>query len=115
MVRAGANISVILTMIDTADPFEVDANNEPHLSADPQFCVDDALDVLAGDPEFYEDESEGSGEWLMVGPVPGGLLLVVPVSQSRYSGYSKVRPITILRAPPHIEQRYLGDKRGDPL
>lgn len=113
MVDAGDNLSVILSMIDPSDPFELDLGNAPHLAADPSLRVDDALDVLVGDPEIYVDESEGSADWLLVGPVPGGQILVIPIAESRYSGCSKVRPITILRAPSHIEDRYLADKEGD--
>ena len=113
MVEAGVNLSVLLAMIDPFDPFEVDKENGPHLAADVDLSLDDALDVLTGDPEFYVDETDGSADWLMVGPIPGGQIIVVPMSESRYSGYSKVRPITILKAPMQIEQRYLDDKGGN--
>jgi hypothetical protein len=97
-------------MLDEKHPFEVDAGNLPHLMAESYPCLADAYDVYFGDPEYYVDESEGSADWLMVGPVPGGEILVVPIAESHHSGYAKVRPITILRAPPHIDRLYLDDK-----
>lgn len=98
-------------MLDPEDPFEIDIKNSPHLMAD-GFCLDDAYDVFYGDPEYYVDESEGSADWLMVGSVPGGDILVVPIRQAEYSGFSKVRPITIFVAPLDLQQHFLDDKRG---
>jgi hypothetical protein len=106
------DVEAVLSKSTKSVPEHSEIGNAPHLSADPALGLDDALDVLFGDPEFYEDDGAGSADWLMVGPVPGGLILVVPIAQARYSGYSKIRPITVLRAPLHIEQRYLSDKEG---
>ena len=109
----GRQVLIIGSQGVLEDPFEVDMGNAPHLAAREGLGLDDAMDVLFGDPEFYEDDSEGSADWLMVGRVPGGEILVVPIAQSNYLWLSKVRPITVLRAPIHIEQRYLDDKRGE--
>jgi hypothetical protein len=111
VVKAGDTFSVLLAMLDPSEPFEVDSKNAPHLIAK-GFCLDDALDAFFGDPEFYVDDSEGSADWLMVGAVPGGDTIVVPLAPSHLSGISKVRPITIFRAPLDIQGRYLDDKSG---
>jgi len=110
VVEAGANLSVVLSLLDPDDPFEIDEANGPHLAAEQGLGLEDALDVLFGDPEFYDDDSGGSADWLMVGLVPGGEVLVVPLAQARNSGFGKLRPITVLPAPLHIEQRYFQDK-----
>lgn len=62
--------------------------------------------------ECYEDLSDGSAAWLMVGSVPGEQVLMVPISPSRYSGLSKVRPITVFSAPDFLAERYYNDKEG---
>jgi hypothetical protein len=38
------------------------------------------------------------------------VILTVPVALSRYSGLSKVRPITIFEAPNELAERYLHDR-----
>ena len=82
----------------------------PDVLDDPYYGPDDALDVYHDDPECYEDESNGAGDWLLVGEVPGGEILTVPVTQSYYSGLSKVRPITVFAAPAFLAERYVQDK-----
>jgi len=100
-----------MAYLDPSDPFEIDGKNGPHLLVH-GYSHEDAYDVFFGDPEFYVDDSEGSGDWLMVGPVPGGDILVVPICHSHNSGFSKVRPIAIFRASLEIEVRFFDDKRG---
>lgn len=103
---------MLFALLDLSDPFEWDMDNLPHLLDDPYYGPDDALDVLHDAPECYEDDSGGAGDWLLVGEVPGAIL-TVPVAQSRYSGLSKVRPITIFEAPDELAARYLHDQGGD--
>lgn len=110
MVKPGANIDVLFSLLDPQDPFEWDLENEPHVVGEPGMDRDDVLDVWCDEPQFYEDDTEGSADWLMVGEVSGPEVLVVPIAQSHYSGYAKVRPITIFTAPPHIADRYRQDK-----
>jgi hypothetical protein len=110
MPQPGDQFDVILSFLDLEDPFEIDLGNLPHLMADPELGLDDALDVLLFDaPVFYEDDSAGSAEWLLVGEIPGGEVIVVPIARSNHSGLSKVRPITILYAPNHVIRRYRED------
>jgi hypothetical protein len=106
VVEDGLQIETIWSLLDLSDPFEWDIANLPHLLRRPMYGPDDALDVMADSPVCYEDESEGSADWLIVGEVPGGEVLVVPVTTSAYSGYSKLRPITVFKAPMHLENRY---------
>jgi len=110
VVRDGASFDVLFTLLDPVEPFEWDEGNLPQLADDPYYGPDDALDVYHDDPECYEDESEGAGDWLLVGEVPGGVVLTVPIAQSHYSGLSKVRPITVFAAPADLAERYRKDK-----
>jgi hypothetical protein len=112
VVRDGASFSVLFSLLDPVEPFEWDPDNLPHLVDNPYYGPDDALDVFHDDPECYEDDSEGSGDWLLVGQVPGSEILMVPIAQSRYSGFSKVRPITVFPAPEWLKERYWRDKEG---
>jgi hypothetical protein len=111
VVRDGASFSVLFSLLDPVNPFEWDDDNLPHLHDDPYFGPEDALDVFKDDPECYEDDSDGSADWILVGQVPGEILMV-PIAQSRYSGFSKVRPITVFPAPESLKERYRQDKEG---
>ena len=111
VVKPRERFEMLMSLLDPVDPFEIDSKNRPHLYAR-GFCPDDAYDIFFGDPEYYVDDSEGSADWLMVGSVPGGDVLVVPIAQSEYSGYSKVRPITIFSASLEVQERFLDDKKG---
>lgn len=114
MVEAGESFSVLHSLLDRNDPFEWDEDNLPHTASHPFHGPDDAMDVFFGEPEFYEDASDGSASWLMVGEVPGGDILVVPLATSQYSGYAKVRPLGVFEAPQHIINRYYQDKEVQP-
>ncbi len=94
--------------IDWNDPFEVDEQNA-HLAKHPGLCLDDALDVAANDPLFYE-ACAGPADWLMVAEVPGGDVLVVPLAPSNYSGYMKMRPIGVYPASGELLDAYLRDR-----
>jgi len=110
VVKDGVEIDTIWALLDLADPFEWDIYNLPHFHRRPYFGPDDALDVMAGSPSCYEDDSDGSADWLIVGEVAGSDILVVAVTTSHYSGHSKLRPITIFRAPKFLEERYIQEK-----
>lgn len=103
---------MIFALLDFQDPFEWDIDNLPHMHDDPYYGPEDVLDVLHDAPECYEDESGGTGDWLLVGQSSAGEVLVVPIAQSNYSGFSKVRPITVFAAPAFVRDRYLQDKEN---
>lgn len=103
-------LEVILALLDVAAPFEFDDDNLPHLFADVAYCPEDIEDVfLLGEPQFYEDESGGAGEWLMVGRVPGDGIVVVPLIRAR-STFTQLRPITIFAASRALAERYAMDQ-----
>jgi hypothetical protein len=110
VVRDGASFSVLFALLNPLDPFEWDLDNLPHLLDDPYYGPNDALDVLQDAPECYEDDSDGAGSGCWWGRSQGGEILMVPVAQSRYSGLSKVRPITVFVAPANLAERYRQDK-----
>lgn len=91
--------------IDPEDPFEIDAANRPHLfkhhgRADGRVITlseADIYDVFHHDPQF-RPASHGPAEWLMMGEVPGGLVLVVPLAPARSDEPSKCRPIGVYQA-----------------
>lgn len=112
MVRRGESPDIVaIDLVDANDPFEVDHQNA-HLFKHPMLGLDDAMDVWSSDPEFYEDESDGPADWLMVAEVPGGRVLVVPLATSNYSGYLKMRPVGVFDAAQHLLDRYRADRGG---
>jgi hypothetical protein len=111
VVEPGASFDVLHALLDPEEPFEWDPRNTPHAAAHVLLGPDDALDAyLLGEPEFFDDDGEGDATWLMVGEIPGTGLIVVPLVESEYSGYSKVRPLGVFEAPLHIIERYYQEK-----
>ncbi len=68
-----------LDLLDPDDPFEVDTQL-PHLFKHEVFGLEDVYDVWWDNPLFYE--AVPPADWLMVGEVPGGLL-VVPLYEAQ--------------------------------
>ncbi len=109
MIRRRESPDIIaIDLLDPENPFEIDDQNA-HLFKHPFLGVDDALDVYHADPEFYEDDSEGRAEWLMVAEVPGRIL-VVPLAPPNYSGFTKMRPIGVFDASADLVARYRTDR-----
>lgn len=91
--------SIDLDLLDYDDPFEIDDANRPHLAKHHPFTEEDVFDVFFGDPVFAP--AEPPAELLMIGPVPGEILVVplVPAASP-----TQVRPIGVYRASPkHLE------------
>lgn len=109
MVRRGEGPDLAaIDLLDPSEPFEIDTQNA-HLFKHPHLGIDDAYDVYFGDPEFYEDLSAGPADWLMVGEVPGGQVLVVPLAPPNASGFNKMRPIGVFEASQQLVDRYHAD------
>jgi hypothetical protein len=98
-------------LLDAEEPFEIDDQNA-HLFKHPLLGLDDALDVWSSDAEFYEDDSDGPADRLMVGEIPGGDVLVIPLAPSNHSGFAKMRPIGVFRASQYTVDRYRADREG---
>jgi len=71
---------------------------------------DDVLDVYFGLPLFYPAKEGGSADWLMVGEVPGGVILCVPLAPSRMLRHNKARPIGVYEASRWLRDMYLEDR-----
>jgi hypothetical protein len=106
--------------LDPEDPFEIDEGNRPHLykhlptrgGRHVAVGVEDLYDLyLFGNPIFYPaDRKKGDAHWLMVGEVPG-MILVVPLAPPNSSHASKCRPIGIDAATEPERRQYLKDVR----
>ena len=81
-----------------------------HLFKHETFGLDDAYDVFASDPVFFEPAADGPADWLMVAEVPGSDVLVVPLAPPRWSGAGKARPIGVYRASETLKQQYLAER-----
>ncbi|MBV9098174.1 MAG: hypothetical protein JO079_08965 [Frankiaceae bacterium] len=90
-------------LLDPNDPFEIDAGNRPHLYKH-GYSPEDALDVYIGEPLFYPAQSPA--DWLMVGPVPGRVVLCVPLAPPSTGHYFKARPIGVYRASTSLTTRF---------
>jgi hypothetical protein len=106
-------------LLDPEDPFEIDAGNRPHLYKHLPLArgrsvavgVEELYDIFVVDnPLFYPAKEDGAADWLMVGEVPG-LVLVVPLARSNSGGTSTCRPIGIYSAPGNLRQQYEADLR----
>lgn len=105
--------------LDPDEPFEIDAANRPHLfkhharSSGQVIALgeEDVYDVFYHDPQF-ERARHGPAEWLMVGEVPGDLVLVVPLAPSRSGDASRARPIGIYQATRTRRSAYRKQQRN---
>jgi len=82
-----------LDALDQDDPFELDDANLAHLAKHAPYTVDDVFDVFVGAPIFTD--AKPPAVWLMIGPVPGDVL-VVPLVRARSP--KQLRPIGVYRA-----------------
>jgi hypothetical protein len=102
--------------LNQADPFEIDEGNLPHLHAHlptddrgrlVPLAVDDIYDVYYGVPRFYEADQVGSADWLMLGEVPGGLIICVPLAPANSERYDQCRPTALYKAVTRLKRKYL--------
>jgi hypothetical protein len=105
MCRERLNID----LLDADDPFEVDIGNAAHLLSH-GFSLDDAYDVWSDDPLFYEGQDQGRADWLMVGEVPGNLILLVPLAPPNHGQTTQARPLSVYEASVNVKTRYLGGR-----
>jgi len=101
--------------LDPDDPFEIDERNLPHLykhlpireGRHVPVGVEDLKDMyVVGDPIFEPASEDGRADWIMIGEVPG-LVLVVPLASSRSGDPRQCRPIGIYAATEAERRRYL--------
>jgi hypothetical protein len=93
--------------LDEEDPFEIDGQFV-HLAKHDGMDQCDISEVWMDNPLFYEARDDGPADWLMVGEVPGEILLV-PLAPGSRPG--KARPIGIYRAGGYLDKRYRHDAR----
>lgn len=97
-------------LLDEADPFEIDADNAPHLAKHGPFDVDHLYDAWAfGSPAFFPAQPGGAAAWLMVAEVPGDLI-VVPLARARSGEPKKCRPIGLYRPNAALLAQYRGTR-----
>jgi hypothetical protein len=107
------------TLLDREDPFEIDDDNAPHLNAhlptnakgaEVPVGIDDIIDMyLFGIPRFYEANEHGDADWLMLGEIPGGLIISVPLAPPKSEDYKRCRPIGLYEAVTRMRTRYLSE------
>ncbi len=93
--------------LDEVDPFEVD-DQLVHLYKHEGMDLCDVYEVWMDNPLFYPGSEEGPADWLMVGQVPGDILLVPLMSGSRPSW---ARPIGVYPARGQLDRQYREDSR----
>lgn len=93
--------------LDELDPFEID-NQLIHLYKHRGMDLCDVLEVWTDNPLFYPGKEEGPADWLMVGQVPGDILLVPLMPGSRPG---KARPIGVYIAGASLDRKYREDSR----
>ncbi len=97
--------------LDPDEPFELDADNIPHLAKHAPFTAEDAVDAWTfGDPLFYPASDEGPADWLMVARIPGSIIQV-PLAPPRSGSPHKCRPIGIYEPTRALVERYEEDSR----
>jgi hypothetical protein len=103
-------------LLDPEDPFEIDEGNRPHLYKHlPQddsgqlvaVGPEDILDAyIYGDSRYYEAKEGGQADWLMIGSVPG-LVIIVPLAPPNSGDVRSCRPIGIYKPSVEQKNRYL--------
>jgi len=91
------------------DPFELDEANipPPHKHG---FTTDDLYDIRADPDAIYAPaRPDGFADWLLVGEVPGGAVLVAPLAPAVVPG--KARPIGIYPVGLRLQAMYQENRR----
>jgi hypothetical protein len=101
-------VALDLDSLDPEDPFELDADNRPHLFKHGHYGAEDLLDIYF-DALYYQASEEGPADWLMVGQPPGEDPLAVPLAPPRSGDPTKARPIGIYPASGTLLSDYLID------
>lgn len=91
--------------LDETDPFEVDSQLI-HLYKHQGMDVCDVYEIWTDNPVFYPASEGGPADWLMVGQVPGDILLV-PLAPGESP--NKTRPIGVYRAGRELDKQYRED------
>ncbi len=91
--------------LDEMDPFEVD-DQLIHLYKHQSMDLCDVYEVWTDNPLFYPGREEGPADWLMVGQVPGDILLVPLASAHRVN---KARPIGVYPCRGPLDRQYRED------
>jgi hypothetical protein len=105
------DIKGYVAALDPEDPFEIDSGNRPHLYRHAPYGEDDVYDVWWSDPLFYPPTAtKGAAVCLMVGEVTS-VVLMVPLTHSKYSGPTKTRPMGIYEASMTLTNRFRDDTR----
>jgi hypothetical protein len=91
--------------LDELDPFEVD-DQLIHLYKHSGMDLCDVYEVWTDNPLFYPARDDGPADWLMVGQVPGDILLVplAPASQR-----NRARPIGVYPVGGKLDRQYRED------
>ena len=95
--------------LDALDPFELDEANipPPHKHG---FTTDDLYDIRADPDAIYAPaRPDGFADWLLVGEVPGGAVLVAPLAPAVVPG--KARPIGIYPVGLRLQAMYQENRR----
>jgi len=93
--------------LDDIDPFELD-DQLLHLYKHQGMDLCDIYEVWTDNPLFYPGREDGPADWLMVGEVPGAILLVPLAAGNRPN---KARPIGVYRANTDLDRQYREDSR----
>ena len=93
-----------LSKLDDDDPFEVDADNRPHL-------FPNVLDLYIWNEALYypADLAKGDAHWLLVGEIEG-VVITVPLALPKSGDPAKCRPIGIYPAAADEKDRYIEDR-----
>ena len=95
-------------LLDPDDPFEI-GDQLGHLFSHP-YGVDDIYDVWYGEPIFYE-AAHPPADWLMVGAIPGNIVLVVPLMKpTKEDEITKCKPIGVYKASHWLDSQYRRDR-----
>lgn len=94
-------------LLDPDDPFEIDANNRPHLAKHSPHSDADLVDAWS-DPNllFAEAAADGPADWILIATLPGGALIQVPLAPPHRGDWRHCRPIGIYPANQTQRQLY---------
>jgi len=106
--------------LDDDDPFEVDADNWPHLykhtfvrpdGRPVRIELPDVLDLYIWNEALYypADLAKGDAHWLLVGEIEG-VMITVPLALPKSGDPAKCRPIGIYPAAADEKDRYIEDR-----